>query len=496
MRDAVRNFLKLLQEGKVWETEADAELGEKATSVGSTGKANSGPAGEAAGAEESGPAGKAAGADIEWHEEEINRLPDHTEYDYRIELVEGANPLFGPIYPLSENELQALREYLRKELPAGKIRRTHYICPETRRKHTALRGLSGSEEKMGITSSASPKGGEWKTAIRMRYGLLEHLGCHLLSEGIAMSPAKIQSIENWAELRSTENVLQFLGSAEKRRKRSAVLKLCEPLPRGCRYRFGQLRIGLSREASRTFSSSRAVRTSTARLPVQIRPIEDWAEPGSVENVQQFSSFANLYREVAGTVAVNQGLGCAGKRQEHSQFSGFANLFANLYRHFIEGFSKVARPLTALTAFNWAEAARSTLVTSKHLFTVAPILVHFHPERPTVIETDAAVLSQIQETKRLHPVAYHSRKFKPAEINYDVHDKEMLEIVTAFKEWEHMLKSVAGEITVYTDHKNLEYFATSKVLARRQARWSEHLAEFNFKGYLPTRREKHESRRLI
>jgi hypothetical protein len=80
---------------------------------------------------------------------------------------------------------------------------------------------------MGITSSASPKGGEWKTAIRMRYGLLEHLGCHLSSEGIAMSPAKIQSIENWAELRispakiqsianwaelrSTKNVLQFLG---------------------------------------------------------------------------------------------------------------------------------------------------------------------------------------------------------------------------------------------------------------------------------------------
>jgi hypothetical protein len=81
MRDAVRNFLKLLQEGKVWETEADAELGEKATSVRSTGKANSGPAGEAgeaAGAEEleSGPAGKAAGADIEWHNEEGGNIAD------------------------------------------------------------------------------------------------------------------------------------------------------------------------------------------------------------------------------------------------------------------------------------------------------------------------------------------------------------------------------------------------------------------------------------
>jgi hypothetical protein len=110
-------------------------------------KANSGLAGEAAGAEECGPAGEAAGADIEWHdeeggniadqlpemyrdwasvfsEEEINCLPDHTEYDHRIEVVEGAVSPFGPIYPLSEKELQALREYLRKELAAGKIRRS------------------------------------------------------------------------------------------------------------------------------------------------------------------------------------------------------------------------------------------------------------------------------------------------------------------------------------------------------------------------------------
>jgi hypothetical protein len=55
-------------------------------------------------------------------EEEINRLPDHTEYDHKIQLVDGAQPPFGPIYPLSEKELQALREYLRKELAAGKIR--------------------------------------------------------------------------------------------------------------------------------------------------------------------------------------------------------------------------------------------------------------------------------------------------------------------------------------------------------------------------------------
>jgi len=114
------------------------------------------------------------------------------------------------------------------------------------------------------------------------------------------------------------------------------------------------------------------------------------------------------------------------------------------------------------------------------------LVHFLSARPTVIETDAsdyalgAVLSQVPDDGRLHPVAFHSRMFKPAEINYDIHDKEMLAIVAALKEWEHMLKSCQEEFTVYTDHKNLEYFATTKVLSRRQARWAEFLSEFWFK----------------
>ena len=52
----------------------------------------------------------------------------------------------------------------------------------------------------------------------------------------------------------------------------------------------------------------------------------------------------------------------------------------------------------------------------------------------------AVMSQECEDGRLHPMAFHSRMFKPAEINYDIHDKEMLAIVAALKEWEHMLKS--------------------------------------------------------
>jgi len=84
-----------------------------------------------------------------------------------------------------------------------------------------------------------------------------------------------------------------------------------------------------------------------------------------------------------------------------------------------------------------------------------------------METDAsdfaigAVLSQQVEGK-LHPVAFHSRKMDKAEINYEIHDKEMLAVVSAFKKWRRYLEGVRFQIIVYTDQKNLEYFANTKV----------------------------------
>src|SRR5690606_17378623 len=117
-------------------------------------------------------------------------------------------------------------------------------------------------------------------------------------------------------------------------------------------------------------------------------------------------------------------------------------------------------------------------------TSAPILVHWQPDRPLIVETDAsdyalaAILSQQLDSGEIHPVAFHSRTFQAAELNYDVHDKELLAIFEAFKIWRHYLEGSAEPVNVMTDHKNLEYFATSKVLTRRQARWSEYLSQFN------------------
>ena len=78
------------------------------------------------------------------------------------------------------------------------------------------------------------------------------------------------------------------------------------------------------------------------------------------------------------------------------------------------------------------------------------------------------------------MVFFSKKHSPAEINYEIYDKELMAIVRAFEEWRAELEGAAFPIQVISDHKNLEYFMTTKQLSRRQARWSEYLSRFDFK----------------
>src|SRR4029077_9626037 len=194
-------------------------------------------------------------------------------------------------------------------------------------------------------------------------------------------------------------------------------------------------------------------------PAKVRAIQEWRAPHSVKDVQSFLGFANFYRR------------------------------------FIAGYSAIAAPLTNLTRgnpkdkkFPLAPDSRELQAFEmlKHTFTTAPVLQHFDPDKETWIETDAsdyviaAVLSQKDTQGILRPVAFLSRKMTPQECNYEIYDKELLAIVRAFEEWEPELAGVNDPIKVLSDHKNLEYFMTSKRLNRRQVRWAEFLAEFNFK----------------
>lgn len=164
---------------------------------------------------------------------------------------------------------------------------------------------------------------------------------------------------------------------------------------------------------------------------------------------------------------------------------------NYYRMFINNHALLCAPLTALlkkgVPFKWDSKQQSAFDQLKAAFATAPVLVHHNQELPCFVETDAsdfalgAVLAQERPPgKELGPIAYYSRQFTPPERNYPIHDKELLAVIVALKNWRHFLQDSRHDTTVLTDHKNLEYFLHTKTLNRRQARWAEFLGEFNLR----------------
>jgi RNase H-like domain found in reverse transcriptase len=150
-------------------------------------------------------------------------------------------------------------------------------------------------------------------------------------------------------------------------------------------------------------------------------------------------------------------------------------FTNFYCRFITSYSNIAHPLIHLTkkdkTFSWSDNAQHTFENLKSTFISAPVLCHFNPELRIILETNvsnyaiAAILSQVDENNEIHPVTFHSHFMQHAELNYDIHDKELLTVFDAFCAWRAYLKGTAHTISVITDHKNLEYFTSTKLLTR-------------------------------
>ncbi|MBW0575367.1 hypothetical protein O181_115082 [Austropuccinia psidii MF-1] len=135
-------------------------------------------------------------------------------------------------------------------------------------------------------------------------------------------------------------------------------------------------------------------------------------------------------------------------------------FAIFYCRFIKNYSKKISSLTSFlkknSHFPLNEEAVRQFHHFKEAFTIAPIISHFDPSLPTIVETDAsdyalgAVLSQISYSGK-HPIAFDSRKLLPAKLNYEFHDKELLGIVWALKRWRAFLLSLSSSFEVLTDH---------------------------------------------
>jgi hypothetical protein len=107
-----------------------------------------------------------------------------------------------------------------------------------------------------------------------------------------------------------------------------------------------------------------------------------------------------------------------------------------------------------------------------------------PENKIFVTTDAsekatgAILSFGPTWETARPVAFESLTLKGAELNYPVHEKELLAILCALRKWKTDL--LGSEFLVYTDHKTLLNFNTQMNLSRRQARWMEELSIYDCK----------------
>eukprot|EP00253_Pinus_taeda_P008401 PITA_08401 len=156
--------------------------------------------------------------------------------------------------------------------------------------------------------------------------------------------------------------------------------------------------------------------------------------------------------------------------------------AGYYRRFVEGFSKVAFPITSLQkkgrAFQWTPNCQRSFEQLKHLLTLVPILSIADRDKDYVVCTDArkegleGVL--MQEGKLM---AYESRKLKEHEHKYFAYDLELAAVIHALKMWRHYL--MGRKFLLLIDHHSLANYFSQPTLNARQAWWVDFLSDFDF-----------------
>jgi hypothetical protein len=425
---------------------------------------------------------------------EATALPQSQPWDHVIPLIPGKQPTKEPLRRTSAENAKIIKEWVKKQLKKGFIRESTSpagyaitmapkkddkdgrVCIDFRRLNDItikdsfplplildIRDQTQGSDwftKLDLRGAYNlvrmAIGEEWKTAFRTAEGLYEFM---VMPFGLSNAPGTFQRLVNHVlnEFLGVfcvvylDDILIFTkGTLAKHiqhvRQVLARLRDHKLLVKGEKCEFHKKEVA--------YLGSIISTTGFRMDPAKIQAIADWPIPTRVKDVQAFLGLANYNRR------------------------------------FIKGFSEVAAPLTELTKkdvkFRWEENHRKAFEKLIKLFTTELVLIHFNPEKPNTIEADAsdyaagACLLQPDENGKLHPVAYFSRKFTKPELNYEIHDKELLAIVEACREWKVYLCGAKHEVQVFTDHKNLTCFTTTKVLNRRQVRWSETLSELNLR----------------
>ena len=419
-------------------------------------------------------------------------LPPQRAIDHTIDLKPDAKPEARPIYSMSQPELEVLNKTLVELETAGHIRPskspwgapvlfvkkkdgTLRMCVDYRalNNHTiknryplpridelfdrliGARYFTKLDLRSGYHQIRIDEKDIEKTAFRCRYGHYEYL---VMPFGLTNAPATFMHLMHQV-LRSFLDtfVIVFLDDiliysrtlSEHLRHVTEVLKTLRDnklFAKESKCEIVQLQV--------EFLGHRVDRDGLHMMDEKLDAIRDWPTLTNIADVRSF-------------------LGLCG-----------------FYRRFIKDFSKIASPLTELlhkdAPFVWGEPQRLAFEALKSAMCSRPILIIPDPKKPFVVCTDAsgyavgATLSQdIDNGRGLLPVAFMSKKMSDAERNYSVHEQEMLAIVLAITMWRHYLHGNRFTVRVLTDHNSLQYFMTQPNLSRRQTRWMEMLAEYDF-----------------
>ncbi|GJT33896.1 reverse transcriptase domain-containing protein [Tanacetum coccineum] len=384
--------------------------------------------------------------------EDLPGLPPTRQVEFQIDLVPGAAPVARAPYRLAPSEMEELSTQLQELSDKGFIRPSSSPWGAPVLIDDLFDQLQGSSvyskidlrsgyHQLRVRDEDIPK-----TAFRTRYG---HYEFQVMPFGLTNAPAVFMDLMNRVCRPYLDKfVIVFIDDiliySKTKEEHDVHLRLIlELLKKEELYaKFSKCDFWLSKvQFLGHVIDSEGIHVD----PAKIESIKDWESPKTPTEIRQF-------------------LGLAG-----------------YYRRFIEGFSKIAKPMTKLTQksvkFNWGEKEETAFQTLKQKLCSAPILALPEGSENFVVYCDAshkglgAVLMQKEKV-----IAYASRQLKIHEKNYTTHDLELGAVVFALKMWRHYLYGT--KCVVYTDHKSLQHIIDQNELNMRQRRWLELLSDYD------------------